>query len=549
MDHYIVKIMENKLLVITNLFKKLLVKFRYRNKRDPFKEFQKIMTNKFDKEINKGTILIAPYRVSPISNLFEGLIAYYFRLKGYNVKAIMCNQAVNICENLSKNKKRNCIDCSLCLAEQNRFCKVFNVEKISLNDFITKKEREIVTKLVNSRSFNVENDFLYNDLNFKEEIESAVKRYTLSSNINDKKNIIREFSKTAFLTSIALEKIQAEEKAIQLILSHGIYSTWGSLLKTANKVNLKSTVWGRGYVGQGNLVFGKNKSYLEEVLNDDNWKEISITEEEEVVIKEYYVDKFKGDKFKRDYINYYNELQYEDFNKKSFFNEIDKYKYKFGMYTNIPWDGEVFNKSKGFPNNVTYITSVINWFINNPDNCLVIRPHPAEKSGNEALFSEKFEDILYDLYPILPDNVKLLSPENPITSYELVNKVDANIIYGSSLSLEFAVMGFLVIQTGNFNVNNKGIVYEANTIEELYEFMRSASLNKLIVTDEMKRNALNYANYWINYKHLNDETMNLEKLKFKNFKFKNLIEFENNRTLGIVFDSITKDEIIIDKND
>ena len=61
---------------------------------------------------NKGTILLAPVRVSPVSNLFEGLIGYYFKLKGYKVKALLCDQCVSFCDNISKNNKRKKISCS-----------------------------------------------------------------------------------------------------------------------------------------------------------------------------------------------------------------------------------------------------------------------------------------------------------------------------------------------------------------------------------------------------------------------------------------------------
>ena len=49
------------------------------------------------------------------------------------------------------------------------------------------------------------------------------------------------------------------------------------------------------------------------------------------------------------------------------------------MFTNIPWDGQVFNKTEVFPTTRFYLKNTINWFLFNPDALLIIRAHPAEK--------------------------------------------------------------------------------------------------------------------------------------------------------------------------
>ena len=49
---------------------------RYRNKKDPFKEFHKLRKNERIPKPSKGNVLIIPIRVSPISNLFEGIIGF-----------------------------------------------------------------------------------------------------------------------------------------------------------------------------------------------------------------------------------------------------------------------------------------------------------------------------------------------------------------------------------------------------------------------------------------------------------------------------------------
>ena len=97
-----------------NLISFIFLFVRYRNRKDPFRIFKKISNANIQIDKINKTLILVPFRVSPLSNLFEGLIGYYFKLKGYNVKAILCNQSVHYCENITYRDEKKKIG-NLCI--------------------------------------------------------------------------------------------------------------------------------------------------------------------------------------------------------------------------------------------------------------------------------------------------------------------------------------------------------------------------------------------------------------------------------------------------
>ena len=75
-----------------------LIKRRYKNKLNPLEQFD-LITKDFEIPApTQGKILIGSIRMSAQAHLFEGLLAYSLRMKGYEVYALMCGQGLSHCE-------------------------------------------------------------------------------------------------------------------------------------------------------------------------------------------------------------------------------------------------------------------------------------------------------------------------------------------------------------------------------------------------------------------------------------------------------------------
>lgn len=534
-----------------NFFSFIFLYVRYKKYKDPFKEFKNLPKDYYRIDKNSKILILAPFRVAPLSNLFEGLIGYFFKLRGYSVKAILCNQSVYYCENITyRDEKKRLAICALCLKEQKRFCDSFDIEPLNIDSFLSPYEHNEIESFINNLDVSKNDALVYKDINFEKIVKSAVTRYTLKSDLDLLKDstITKGYFKTALMCSIASENIFKQFSPVSLIMSHGIYSTWGSILKSARRMDILTYVWARGYVGQGELMFGLNSSYLEDMILENKEVYLSFNYSlEDLDETQIYFKKKRNKESKIEYVNYYSTIKTKSYSLEDFIlkNRIDTNKKIFGMFTNIPWDGQIFNQTAGFPNTNYYVNSVISWFEKNKDCYLIIRAHPAETDVEEGNGSEKFIDILCRLFPKLPDNVFFIPANSPISSYDLFDIIYSAIIYGSSIGLELAIAGIPVIQAGNFNTSSKGFVFEASNLNHLHYFLNLAKQGILQMSEEQIINATKFGNYWIYKRHIPDNTVILNRLIFESFKFKSINEFSKNSTLKFIFEKIESKEKII----
>lgn len=503
---------------ITNLIAPILRKYRYRNKPDPFLEFKKLRNNEILPNTTKGNVLILPIRVAPVSNLIEGVYGYALRLRGYKVHGLFCAQHLNKCETIN-NTGLN-YNCSLCNNEQDKFVETFEILKHKYEDILDINTRIKLRDNCNKIQLDTIFNLVYDNVNLGIHIKSAVLRFTLTSDVNIKKNekLIREFMYSTITSYEACKKLLNEIKPKFVISSHGIYSTWGGALEACKKLNIPVIVWARGYV-EGNLLVSSNESYAYECIVEPNsyWDKLELTLKQKEKINNYFKDK-QNPKSTMDWVNYYSKHK-ERLKKEAIFT--GQKIVKFGLFPNIPWDGTTFAATPGFPDMKIFYKSTIEWFIENPDYELIIRVHPAEKlDGNQ----ESTKNLLLELFDELPSNVKIIEPDDSITSYDVMNECDCCIVYASSIALELAFFNKPVIQTGVFNTSNKGFVFEAKTVDEYKGLLDKASKKELVMTDDMKQRVEKYAYHWIYKRHIPENTYEHKALTFTKYNFNSSME-------------------------
>ena len=86
-----------------------------------------------------------------------------------------------------------------------------------------------------------------------------------------------------------------------------------------------------------------------------------------------------------------------------------------------------------------WLFETIDYFIK-IDKILVIRAHPAEISGSLPS-KQKIYDEIKKKYGFLPKNIIFIAPEDPTSSYSIIEKSKFCIVYGSTIGTEIAAMG------------------------------------------------------------------------------------------------------------
>lgn len=510
---------------ITNLIAPILKSYRYRNKPDPFEEFQNLKKNEIVPDAQKGNVLILPIRVAPVSNLFEGIYGYALKLRGYKVHALLCGQTIKKCDNQTI-LKDNQFNCSLCFYEQKRFINTFNFIPHYYFNILDNQVKREISKFISESSSRELTKLIYDEVNLGNQITMAVIRYLLSSKINLIKHekIIKEFAFSTIVSYEVTKKLIKELKPKFVLLSHGVYSTWGGAIEACKKEKIKVIVWGRGYV-KGNVIADFNDSYIFECAKEPNnlWENLNLTIEQKEKIFNYFKNK-KNPLQTSDYVNYYdkNISSNLDFNKYSFFQNRERI--KFGLFPNIPWDGTTFSSSKEFPSLENFLKETIDWFLKNKEYDLIIRAHPAEIADKYNLSQERIKDLIDELLPVLPDNIFYIEPDDKLTSYKVSDICDVNLFFASTMALEFAFEGKVVIQTGQSMISNKGFVFEPKNVEEYKALLDKVAKKELIMTSEMKERVEKYAYHWIYKRHIPENTYEHKALTFAKYNIKSSMD-------------------------
>jgi hypothetical protein len=480
----------------------------------------------------KGNIFIGPIRVSVEAHLFEGLIAYLYRLKGYKVYAVLCGKKLKTCETKPLDSKLGFIKCSFCLTRQEEFCKTFDIEPLWMEDFISDDEDIRIEKSL--KTFSLSN-MSFEGVDLSKSIESGIMRVLKTSHITQKEEkYVKKFGKSAIQTFTASKNMLEKYKPKSVLMSHGTYATWGSLQQACEYTKTHCSVWGRGYVGKGNIFATHDKSYLYQntVESVENFRALELSNEQVERVKKYFSGKRNPVK-KVDYVNYYSS-------NKSLDKEVDLFKIfnisrekpLIGMFPNIPWDGQAFSYSELFPTIREFVKDSVEW-VKYQDVNMIIRAHPAERHVRSDGQIETFKDVLFELYPELPSNVFFLDAGSEISSYVIEKEICVALLYAGTIGLEFSVNRTPVIQTGkNFN-SNKGFVFEPESKEHFVELLEKATNGSLDYDEEMYQNCLKYAYHWVFRRHFPETVVNFKNtLEFSGYNINSAKDLLNDPTLN-----------------
>ncbi len=136
------------------------------------------------------------------------------------------------------------------------------------------------------------------------------------------------------------------------------------------------------------------------------------------------------------------------------------------MFTNLTWDTAVIKRDDAFDSIESWATRTVEYFIDHPEHRLIVRVHPAEvglpgKRTRDSLFA-----YLSARFPELPDNIRIIAPDDPTGSYPLMEACDVGLVYTSTTGMELALAGKPVITAGQTHYKDKGFTEDPHSPEE-----------------------------------------------------------------------------------
>ncbi|CEK10230.1 hypothetical protein [Legionella hackeliae] len=526
---------------LLNVLNPILYRYKYTYRHnfpaDPYQEMGKMIKNTRNKnEQSTKKVLIVPFRVLPGSNLFEGNCAVVLQSRGYQVDALMCGQAVSYCEQIDFSLSKP-LRCNLCFHEQKKFIEAFGVNGVFVNQFLSTKERDEIDNEVELVDLNNLKNISYRGVPIHRPLSSALQLYFKKAIVSPQENAkeLKGFLQTIFITIRALENYFKQNDVEFVLLSHGVYSTWGTVHEFCLAHSIKFVTWGREYHGAG-VIAAHNASYLSEPMQEcmSNWVNKLLSENQRSQIIDYLQAKIGLNNKSYDYVDYNidnkglqsREELYEKLG-------LDSEKTIVAMFPSIPWDGQTFRPNIFFDSIDSWIYETIDWFANQDDAILVIRAHPAEKRSN----GDGLLDLLDKRYgEHLPKNIILVPPESKITSISIASISSAALLYGSTIGYQTVFLRIPTILASKFFYTNKEITFDPQTKDEYFALITDAIHGNLSVDDARFERLLQYA-YHYQFRRIMPETiMNLKGLNFSGYKYSELEELVKDSVINKFID-------------
>jgi hypothetical protein len=271
--------------------------------------------------------------------------------------------------------------------------------------------------------------------------------------------VLRRYVEAAALTAAAYARLIEGVKPEVLVAHHGIYTPQGLAVAVARAKGVRAATWNPAY-RRHCFIFSHDDSYHYTLMNEPEtaWREPPFSDAERARTRAYLHSRRGGE---GDWIKFHRNAGAAGGDVVAQLG-LDPNKPLIAAYTNVFWDAQLHFPTNAFASQKEWLERTIAWFAARPDVQLVIRIHPAEVSGSPPS-RQLARDVIAARFPHLPANVRVVGPESALSSYELAERADAALIFGTKLGVELSAIGIPVIVAGEAWVRGKGFTHDASS--------------------------------------------------------------------------------------
>lgn len=291
-------------------------------------------------------------------------------------------------------------------------------------------------------------------------VDIPVKWFLLSTRVQE--DPIGAMTTRAFLRSArrilrAMERTIDEIQPTTVLLVNGLFLFERIAREVCDRRGIDVVNYERGFITD-TLLFSRDRLACFGEMGDE-WnvvRERVLTDGEREQLHSYMDDRMHG---RRAIERYWTDVRFDEVPRRLSGRRVS-------LFTNLTWDSAVIGKEIAYESIQDWLDASIEYFAGRPNDELVIRIHPAEvrlagKPTREPLF-----EYLQGRADPLPGNVQVIGPDDPTSSYPLMEGSDAVCVFTSTTGLEAALLGRPVIVAGETHYRRKGFTIDVDTPQE-----------------------------------------------------------------------------------
>ncbi len=404
----------------------------------------------------------------------DSLLAVGLTLRGARVDALLCDAALPACmigdvswySDLDRFTREGpqADFCASCYAPAAAGWQTLGIDPIRLSSLIDADDRRQAAEWADRLDSDIE--ALRADPIGDQALAGALRFFARSTleDTPEARAVLRSFLIAARLSYSAAEKLVAREHYDVVVLHHGIYVPQGPALAAARDKGARIVSWNVGY-RRRSFVFSHGDSYHFTMISEPTarWENLDLTDDWRAELDRYLHSRRHGE---QDWIVFGRNAR---FDAPTYLRErgVALDRPVFLALTNVAWDAQLHYPTNSFASMGEWLVETVKWFAARPELELVIRVHPGELTGAMPA-REKAADILAAAFPALPANVFVVGPDDPISTYSLIELARATIIYATKAGIEVAASGRPVLVAGDAWTRGKGISVDVDNADDYH---------------------------------------------------------------------------------
>jgi hypothetical protein len=434
-------------------------------------------------------------------NAIDRLLSVALTLRDADVAIGLCDGLLPACQMCESNlfpRQHRFIEkgpqadlCSYCFEPAAAAYRAMGLSVRRYGEYVTDDERRAAADIATTTPVGDIPSYKWCDLPVGEHAFAGTLRFFARGDVNKEplaEAVLRRYLEASILMAVAVERLLEDWRPDVAVVHHGIYVPQGIVAAAMRKHGVRLVTWNQAYRNQC-FIFSHADTYHRTMMDEpvEVWAETPFDAAANDLTQEYLKSRWNG---AQDWISFQPKAEFsltEDLRRLG----LDPLRPVVLALTNVFWDAQIHYPANAFASQREWLVETVRWFESRPALQLVIRVHPAELSGTPRS-RQLAADVLREVFPILPKNVVLIGPDEPVSTYDLAKSCDSAIIFATKTGVELATMGIPTIVAGEAWIRNKGMTLDARTAEEYFSFLERLPMCERL-SSEVRERAIRFA--------------------------------------------------------
>ena len=392
-------------------------------------------------------VLIAQIKAGAVLSGYSAVLAQALRLRGAEIGVLICGGGQPICE-VGWGRRTYPFPCNRCTYFTETWAKAQRAPVFRISEGLPWGHRASRAPLAIPESANGGVDYVA-------ATESSVPRFFLAAEhelMPFSEEVSRDFVISAYGVAQAVGPVLDEFAPDIVVMVNGLTTSEAVVKRLAELRGIRTVTYSSGMI-PGTLFFSGDEP-AERMNSEDGWRQAAgrrLTDEQEATIRAYLDGRSAGrGTYERYYRSPLSEGLLEELG-------VDPGARVVSVFSNITWDTACLNRNVGFESMRQWVLSTIELARAHPQTALIVRIHPDEVGWGST---ETLSGAIAEAFPELPPNVRVVAPEESISSYALMDASDLVLTYTSTVGVEAAVRGIPVAVCGEAHYRGKGFTID-----------------------------------------------------------------------------------------